>query len=85
MAMRDGDHVLVAWFNPKKKDQLIMNWIKIARLEKFELYDLQSDPAQSKDLTDDEPDKLQRMIPVMKKMWEDIQTEGPVWPDWKMK
>lgn len=85
MAMRQGGHVLIAWFNPKEKEQLIMDWIKSARLEAFELYDLHSDPEQQKDISTENPNMLNRMIPVMKEMWADIQAEGPVWPDWKMK
>lgn len=85
MAMREGDYVLVGWFNKKPKEQLIMDWIKSARLEKFELYNLRNDVGQFDDLANEEPERVKQMAVDMKKLWQDIQTDGPYWDKWKQK
>jgi len=79
MAMREGDYVIIGWFNEKKGDQTHMEWVKSARLQKFELYNLNKDLDQSENLTEKEPQRLKTMSAKMKKLWLEIQTEGPTW------
>jgi len=85
MILRQGPYTLLATFNEKEKDQLIMDWIKNARLEKFALYDLQDDIGQNTDLRRQTPGRFERMKSEMVQVWRNVQAEGPYWPDWKMK
>jgi len=82
LTMREGDLVLVAWFGEKEPDQLWMDWIKTARPERYELYDLSKDSDQSEDLADRMPETVTEMAAEMDRLWRDIQAEAPVWPEW---
>jgi arylsulfatase A-like enzyme len=83
MAVREGDYVLIGWFNNKQKDQSPMDWVKTARIERFELYNINVDVEQAKDLAEKESDHLERMSERMKILWSGIQAEGPTWEGWK--
>lgn len=85
MTLRDGNWLLVAWFNAKPPDQLWMDWIKTSTPERFELYDLGEDLAQEHDQADRLPDKVDELSAQMRRLWKDIQAEAPVWPQWKAK
>ncbi|MFC2117450.1 sulfatase [Bacteroidota bacterium] len=83
MTLRDGNYLLVGFFNEKIPDQLWMDWIKTAQPEKYSLYNLISDIGQQEDLADLMPEKLAELAEKMKIMWKDLQAEAPVWPQWK--
>jgi hypothetical protein len=83
--MRINQYSLLGWFNQKKSDERFMDWLKKAQLTKFELYDLNSDKQQQKDISAAKPEILQSMIPQMKELWENIQAEGPYLLNWKAK
>jgi arylsulfatase A len=83
LTMRDGDLSLVAWFEEKEPDQLWMDWIKTARPERYELYDLSEDIGQQEDLAGRMPETVTEMAEEMDRLWRDIQAEAPVWPEWK--
>ena len=85
MAMREGSYVIIGWFNTKERDQLWMDYIKSARLEKFELYNLREDIEQKFDLSSKEPEVLAKLKSKMKKLWAEIQSEGPIWEKWTRK
>jgi arylsulfatase A len=85
MAMRIDQYSLLGWFNQKKSTERFMDWLKKAQLIKFELYDLNSDIQQQKDISADKPEIMQSMIPKMKVLWENIQAEGPYLLNWKAK
>jgi arylsulfatase A len=85
MIFRENEYTLLAWFNKKSKDELIMDWIKNARLEKFELYNLQIDAGQTNDLRQKEPKRFNKMKTDMVNLWNNIRVEGPYWNKWKMK
>jgi arylsulfatase A len=82
LTMREGDLVLVAWFGEKEPDQLWMDWVKTARPERYELYDLSEDVEQGEDLVDWMPETVTEMAAEMDRLWRDIQAEAPVWPEW---
>ena len=82
MALRNGDYVIIGWFSPKQRQQSHMEWVKTTRLEKFELYNLRDNLAQNIDLSTQEPQCLQTMTTDMKRIWAEIQVEGPTW-NWK--
>lgn len=85
MIMREKDFVLVAWFNDKEPDLLWMDWIKTARPERYELYDLSQDISQAENLSERMPHKVKELAAKMNILWHDIQKEAPVWPEWKAK
>ena len=85
MTMREKDFVLVAWFNDKEPDLLWMDWIKTARPERYELYDLSQDTGQAENLSERMPHKVKELAAKMNILWHDIQKEAPVWPEWKAK
>ena len=79
MAMRDGNKVLIAWFEPKRMDQGTSKWIRTTSLERFALYDLEIDRSQAYELSDKQPKELARIKGKMKTLWSDIQKEAPDW------
>ncbi len=85
MAMRDGTYTLLAWLNPKDEDQRIMDWLKTGHLEQFVLYNLETDPAQTTDLTEKEPERLATMAEQMQAFWTEIKNDSPYWESWTMK
>jgi len=83
LTLRHGNYVLVAWFNAKPPDELWMDWIKTAGPVRYELYDLSRDLGQAEDLSSRMPDKVKELAAEMDRIWKDIQSEAPVWPEWK--
>ncbi|MEP4076715.1 sulfatase [Haloferula sp.] len=79
MAMREGDQVLIGWFEPKKTNQGTSEWIRSTPLERFSLYDLSVDRSQAYELTEKRPKELEQMKVKMKALWSDIQKEAPDW------
>ncbi|MBN4056398.1 hypothetical protein JYT20_01620 [Rhodothermus sp. AH-315-K08] len=85
VAMRDGDWTLLGWLPEKPKDQLIMDWLKGEGLERFELFNLRSDPEQRQDLLMAESAQAEEMIEQMRDFWAEIQADSPYWESWRMK
>ena len=85
MAMRDGEYTLLAWLPEKDPDQLIMDWLKTSDLDRFALFNLQTDPAQVNDLSEAEPQRLAGMSAQMRAFWAEIKDDSPYWETWKMK
>ena len=85
MAMRDGDYTLLAWLPTKDPDQLIMDWPKTSHLDRFALFNLESDPGQTVDLSEEEPERLAEMSEQMRAFWTEIKDDSPYWESWKMK
>ncbi len=89
VAIRDGKWKLLASVTepgPKTGADLTlqeMHDIKNARLKDFELYDLQADVSESEDRSEAEPVVLKRLQKQMQAIYESVQKEGPVWPNWE--
>ena len=89
VAVRDGKWKLLASITepgPKNGADLTqqeMLAIKNARLENFELYDLQADVSESEDRSEFEPVVLNRLKKQMQAIYGGVQKEGPVWPNWE--
>jgi arylsulfatase A-like enzyme len=82
MAMRQDEYTLVGWFPEKEADTHLIDWMKSSVPEKFSLYNIRTDPGQEKDLSKEEPEKLDELIPEMVELWTEIRNEGP---DWRIK
>ena len=89
VAIRDGKWKLVASLTQPGPatgadlTQMEMRAIKNAKLKDFELYDLGADIQESTDVSARQPKVFKRLKIAMQAMYEDVQREGPVWPDWK--
>jgi arylsulfatase A len=82
LTMREGDYVLATWFAPKPPAQLWMEYIKTARPDTYELYNLRTDIAQRVNVAAREADRVQRMAARLRELWSSIQAEAPVWKEW---
>ena len=67
VAMRQGDWKILA----------------DADLERFELYNLRDDLAETTDLAQKAPDRLDAMAQTLTRLHDAIKAEGPTWPDMK--
>ncbi len=57
--------------------------IKSARLDTFELYNLDEDIGETTDRAESEPERLAEMSAKLRKMFREVQRESPTWPAWK--
>ncbi|MCA9124259.1 MAG: sulfatase [Planctomycetaceae bacterium] len=88
VAMRVDDWKVLAKFDapPLKPSADIvaeeMHALKTAKLVGFELYNLKDDPAETKNLVDQEPQKLAQLVAQLREYYAEVQSESPVWPVW---
>ena len=60
-----------------------MQNIKTAELSRFELYNLSQDIAESTDLDQKQPDRLNDMSATLRRLYREVRDESPIWPAWK--
>jgi arylsulfatase A len=95
VAMRDGDYKLLASMDPQSdpesisdakqpEDWSIMQFIKQAKLARFEMFNLSNDPSETTDLAQLEPIRFNQLKSRMIRLYEEIQAEGP-WVDMQFK
>lgn len=60
-----------------------MEAIKQAELSQMELYDLESDIGETKDLAEEHPERLARMSAALQQLYREVRDESPVWPAWE--
>jgi arylsulfatase A len=56
--------------------------IKHVGLASFELYNLRDDPGETNDLAQAEPEQLRRFAGQLRRMYDEVRQESPVWPEW---
>ena len=89
VALRDGDYKLLARLSgpPLKPSGGIapgeMAAQKAAELADFELYNLNVDVGETRDLRQSEPNVFTRLREKMDLIYRQVRDEGPVWPDWE--
>jgi arylsulfatase A len=89
VAIRDGQWKLVAGLTgtPLKPSGGIaegeMAIMKAAELTDFELYDLDADIAETKDLKEQRPEVFARLQKSMQQLYQEVRAEGPIWPVWE--
>ncbi len=87
--MRDGDYKILATMTPQKKPGdiadaarpdgwSIMQFIKQAELDRFQVFNLRNDPAETTDLVAIEPERAQKLRDRMIKLHAEIRSEGPL-------
>ncbi|MDP0489830.1 MAG: sulfatase-like hydrolase/transferase [Verrucomicrobiota bacterium JB023] len=85
MAVRDGNFVIIGWFEPKPHGEDApgySEWIRSTPIQSFELYDLSIDTSQSAPLNEVRPEKFEMMKAKMLELWSGIQKDAPDWPSY---
>lgn len=82
VTLRDGDYVIAGWFGAKPAEQLWIDFIKTARFEKYELYNIRADVAQSDNLAARQPGQVKRLAMLLDDVWSGIRKDAPVWKEW---
>jgi arylsulfatase A len=88
VAARLGDWKILATLTaaPKKPTQNIdaedMRNFKTAELALFELYNVRSDPSETTNLAEAQPERFGEMSEALRKMYHSVRDESPVWPAW---
>ncbi|GIW81547.1 MAG: arylsulfatase [Gemmatales bacterium] len=88
VALRDGDWKILAHLDVAEPERGAdirdedMKAIKTAKPVSFELYNLANDIGETKDLAEENPQKLQELATKLQKMHAEVSKEGPVWPAW---
>jgi arylsulfatase A len=89
VALRDGDWKLVAFLDRVpawrggSMEEDDMDAIKNAQPERFELYNLRRDIAETTDLSDAEPQRKQQLVEQLLRIYHEVREEAPVWPAWE--
>ncbi|GHC52303.1 sulfatase family protein [Roseibacillus persicicus] len=79
MSMRDGSSVLVGWFDSETTGKGNSAWVKAAKLDRFELFDLSIDRTQNNPLNEIRPQQFETLKGKMEALWSDIQSDAPDW------
>ena len=82
VTLRDGDYVIAGWFAPKPAEQLWIDFIKTARFEQDQLYNVRADVAQTDNLVAREPARVKRLAVLLDDVWSGIRKDAPVWKEW---
>jgi arylsulfatase A len=88
VAIRHGPWKLLASLDgPEPTKSLLtevnLNLIQQAGLKDFELYNLEDDPEESRDLAALEPGKLAELTLLMREFHDSVRREAPGWPLWE--
>jgi arylsulfatase A-like enzyme len=87
VALRDGDWKLVGFLDRTPMWRGIqegtMEAIKGAQMERFELYNLRRDIAETTDLSEAEPERKQQLVEQMLRIYREVVDESPEWPVWE--
>ncbi len=76
MSMRKDNYTLIGWL-PEKADSVnLQTWMATNIPQKFELYDLESDPSQMNNISADNPEIVSSMKTEMTNLWEEMRDEG---------
>jgi len=57
--------------------------IKTAELGRAELHNLKQDIGETKDLAEEQPERLKKMYARLQKMYREVRDESPNWPEWE--
>jgi len=87
VAMRDGDWKILATLDQPSMcgndiTEQEERQFKEARLERFFLYNLRSDPAETTDLATVESAKLSELKTLLEAKVAEVTAESPIWPAW---
>jgi arylsulfatase A len=80
-AMRDGDWKIHGFTGARPSGQDMITFIAEAPLQRFELHNLKTDPAETKNLAAQEPARLAKMSAQLIALYQQTQHEGERWPE----
>jgi arylsulfatase A len=85
VALRDGAWKILATYDaPRPKGGQFgdeqTNTLKRARLTGFELYNVDADPAETRNLASTEPERLAALRAKLEEIQRDLRAERPYWP-----
>jgi arylsulfatase A len=89
VAMRVGDwKILATLTGPQQRpgggiEAAAQQALKTAELDRFELYNLKDDVAETTDLAEKEPERLAQMAEQLRKLYREVRHESPTWPEWE--
>lgn len=83
MTIRVADYVLVGFASSPSEGQTLMEWIKRAKIERFEMYNVRKDRRQEMELSEKEPARFAKLVSQMKQLWAELQNAGPIWEGYK--
>jgi len=76
VAMRKDNYTLIGWL-PTKPDSInLQEWIANYDPQKFELYDIETDPAQANNIAAEHPEIVSSMQKEMTSLWREMCDEG---------
>lgn len=76
MAMRAGQYTLIGSLPEKTDSVTLRDWFFNNQAERFELYDMESDPGQHNDLSESKPELVSSLATVMNKLFVEMRDEG---------
>ncbi|HCC70165.1 MAG TPA: hypothetical protein DEQ09_03310 [Bacteroidales bacterium] len=76
VSMRYDNYSIIGWL-PEKPDSMKLNqWFFNYVPERFELYKLDTDPSQQNDISSEEPELMEKLVPVIQRLWVEMRDEG---------
>jgi arylsulfatase A len=78
-ALREGNWKILGRLEPLSPEQTVMEYIRKAQFDAFELYDLSVDQAESTDLAETNPEVLESLKAKLIDLHREVSNEGPSW------
>ena len=78
-ALRRGRYKVLAGTAPLAAEQRVVEHVKTAPLARFELYDIESDPQEQRDLSTRDPERLDAMARELEARKRSATGDGPDW------
>jgi arylsulfatase A len=75
-SLRYGDYSLIGWLPDKPYNMDLNQWFFSSVPVRFELYNLRADPSQGLDISEQNPEIMNELIPMMQKLWVKMRDEG---------
>lgn len=76
IAMRSNHFTLIGYLPPKTDDGSLRQWMSNSVPVKFELYDIEMDPSQEEDVSDEHQEVVSEMKKEMISLWREMRDEG---------
>ena len=89
VAMRMGEWKILAHLDAPEISKRVdlteqdQKTLKTAKLGRFEIYNLQVDPGETRDLATSETGRLKKMAQRLQEIYAGVQKDCPTWPEWE--
>ncbi|NNE19947.1 MAG: hypothetical protein HKN10_15870, partial [Myxococcales bacterium] len=78
-AIRVGNWKLLARYESLRSEWSFMDYLRRARFDRYELYDLATDPAESTNLAERRPEVVERLAPKLEAVHRSAMVDAPPW------